>query len=448
MDYVQATRWLHGLLPLGVVLGTEPVAEVLHRLGDPQRSFAAIHIAGTNGKGSTAAFSAHLLLAASRAAARDGDPPPRLGLYTSPHLLRLTERIRLSDPHFTALAECAEADLAGALSAVQKAAEQDPSQPLSFFESITVAAFLLFARAGVELAVVEVGLGGRLDATRLCEPVVTAVTSIAMDHTELLGPTLADIAREKAGIFRQGVPACFPCVDSDALWVLLGEAARVGAPVKSPRPLPHALFGALSLTGTHQRENAALALLAVEQVPLPLRRYLADPEVQRQGLAETRWPARLEHVVTRDDGAEIWLDAAHNPQGSHALAVWLHHQIRGRRLTVLFGTVAGKPAEDMLDPLCRATHTVLTRPPSPRGRDPQELAPLVRARLALWWQRSPIVLPDVSQALRQAQELTPPDGMLLVYGSIFLVAEVRRLLLGEPADPTPLQDPSPDVQPN
>lgn len=435
MDYEEARAWLRSLSLHGVQLGTGRVAQALARLGDPQRRFRALHIGGTNGKGSTAAFAAALLLRAARElppAAAEGRV--RIGLYTSPHLLRLTERVRLSgaaDPE--QLGECAPAQLAAALQEVRTAAA---SLTLTYFEALTAAAFLLFAQQGVEVAVVEVGLGGRLDATALCNPFCTLITSIGLDHVELLGPTLSDIAREKAGIFRPGVPAYIACRDPLARRVLLGEAARVGAPVADPAPLSPQLAALLPLMGRHQRDNAALALAGVRHAPTKIGQITAHAEVQREGLRAARWPGRLERLLRRPDGAELWVDAAHNPEGAAALADWLRSEQAGRPLLALFGVVAGKQAEDMLAPLRMAQRVVLTRPPSERGRDPRELLPLLGGE-----HPEVAVEPDVAAALDRALAHTPAGGVLLCYGSIFLVAEVRRLLLNEPADSFAVQDP-------
>jgi dihydrofolate synthase/folylpolyglutamate synthase len=462
--YALALRSLEQLALFGVQPGTERLAEVLSRLDDPQRAFPAIHIAGTNGKGSTAAYAAQLLVTAAQAEARTGEKagaPRRIGLYTSPHLLRVRERIQVSDPDSDAVRPCSEDELADAVFAVQAAAARAPAVTLTFFEVLTAAAFLHFAERGIEVAVIETGLGGRLDATRLCSAAVTVVTSIGRDHVEVLGPTLRDIAREKAGIFRRGVPALVACADEDARAVLLAEAERIGAPlwlhadhavpgVPVLPPLPTELGRHVPLPGAHQLRNAALALGAVERLSGPLRPFLRRADVQAAGLGRTRWPGRLERITPRalppglgaDDvrGREIWLDAAHNPEGVAALSEWLDGAMANRPLCVLFGVVAGKDTSGMTAPLLRAEAAVLTLPPSPRALALAALKEQLRPALG---RTSLAAVDDWREALARALRRTPEGGLLLIYGSIFLIAAVRGLLLDEAADPFGVQDPAP-----
>ncbi|HRI54503.1 MAG TPA: Mur ligase family protein, partial [Pseudomonadota bacterium] len=281
--YTAALRDLCQLALYGIQPGTERLAAVLSRLGEPQAGIPAIHIAGTNGKGSTAAYCASLLGQLAGALRQAGGRRLRIGLYTSPHLQRVRERIQPSDEAAAGFRDCTEDEFVGALSAVQAAAQAAPAVTLTFFEALTAAAFVLWREAGVDLAVVETGLGGRLDATRLCAAQVTVVTSIGLDHVELLGPTRADIAREKAGIFRPGIPALAACSPPDARAVLIAEAQRIGAPLRlyAPEPsepaapsrvtelgaippLDGELAAAVPLSGEHQLSNAALAVTAVQ----------------------------------------------------------------------------------------------------------------------------------------------------------------------------------------
>ena len=507
--YAAALQELARLALYGIVPGTERLAEVLRRLGDPQARLPAIHIAGTNGKGSTAAYCAALLGEAGRVGQQNGGAPLRVGLYTSPHLQRVRERIQLSAGDAPGLRECTEAELVSALSAVQVAGAAAPAITLTFFEVLTAAAFVVFRDAGIDLAVIETGLGGRLDATRLCDAKVTVVTSIGLDHQELLGPTLAAIAREKAGIFRPGVPALAACDDAEARAELLAEAERVGAPLRlyvdsgspsphdesplplatSPAPSPSlsrarergraalvqgpqtanrtkvplhiasippldaALAAAVPLAGQHQLRNAALAVAAVQSLPCaePLHTLLRDPQLLRAGLAATRWPGRLERVwppavavtppppVAFPRGVEVWLDAAHNPEGAQALDRWLGAHLGARSLTVLFGVVAGKQVSDMTDPLQRAGHVVLTQPPSPRGLPATDLH--VQLSQLPQLPGTVDVFQDWRPALQAAVHKTPPGSLLLVYGSIFLIAAVRGWLSGEEVDSLTVQDP-------
>ena len=479
MDYAAGLLYLSQLRRLGIVPGTERLALVLHRLGDPQARISAIHIAGTNGKGSTAAFAAHLLVAAARqVAAQQGGPVARIGLYTSPHLCRVRERVRISAVDSASaepwLDECSEADFVAALSAVRAACEATPAVELTFFEVLTAVAFLCFASAPVQVAVIETGLGGRLDATRLCHAQVTVVTGIGLDHTELLGDTLPAIAHEKAGIFRPQVPALIFCDDPSARAVLCQVAAQLHAPLavllcdaERTAPVGASALPALSgehaaclpLPGPHQRRNAALALAAVGRLPGPLGRAVRDPAVPLRGLSATRWPGRLERLWPQpslDETAlrarldlpvdvalpEVWLDGAHNPQGAALLSDFLDGLPASSGLCVLFGVVADKAVSDMLGPLLRAQRVVLTEPPSPRALPAAELAALLSALPALGLGASALSIePRLSWALRRALVETPCRGRLLIYGSLFLVGAVRALWLGEPCDPLPLSDP-------
>lgn len=576
--YAAALQDLCQLALYGIQPGTERLAAVLSRLGDPQASIPAIHIAGTNGKGSTAAYCASLLGQLVGALRQAGGPRLRVGLYTSPHLQRVRERIQLSDDAADGLRECTEDEFVGALAAVREAAQAAPPVTLTFFEVLTAAAFVLWREAGVDLAVVETGLGGRLDATRLCAAQVTVITSIGLDHVELLGPTLADIAREKAGIFRPGVPALAACSPPDARAVLIAEAQRIGAPLRlyapepiaraakpsstptrvtSPQPsadsttaapqpspdsptgtarllsadsttaapqpladspigtsrLPSAdwttdkprpsavsptaappqpsvgpmagrrpesaaelatilpldgeLAAAVPLSGEHQLRNAALAVIAVQLFLRPgsgrqlvpggelarLHKLALDRGLVRAGLAATRWPGRLERLwppadpasepppITLPPGVAVWLDAAHNPEGVQALEHWLAAELDERPLTILFGAVAGKQVAQMAAPLRRARQVVLTRPPSPRGLAAADLAAQLAPELTGVAAASVQVAQDWLPALHAAVSQTAPGGLLLVYGSIFLIAAVRGFFLREQVDELQVQDP-------
>lgn len=473
--YIEVLSQLSSLSLLGIQPGTERLEQVLARLGQPQQHFLAIHIAGTNGKGSTAAYCATLLAHAARQAHREGQPLRKIGLYTSPHLLRVRERMQLSAADGE-LHECSESELAQAVQAVTTASQQAPAVQLTFFEVLTAAAFWLFAQAEVHVAVIETGLGGRLDATRLCRAVATVVTSIGLDHVELLGPTLPAIAREKAGIFVPHVPTYLACQDLAARQVLLSEAQRIGAPCsilarqvpQSPipnlgsiAPLDAEQAAAVALPGQHQLDNAALALAVMQSLPTPLRPYLQDRALQLAALAAVKWPGRLEQLFPcpassllataqppaellclLPEGLQLWLDAAHNPEGAEVLTMWLQSQraasSKPRPLTILFGAVAGKQLAGMTGPLRCADQVVLTCPPSPRGLPAHQLAETLKPLL---YQPPLQVEEDWQVALRTALRHTPPNGMLVVYGSIFLVAAVRGLWRQEATDPLVVQDP-------
>jgi dihydrofolate synthase / folylpolyglutamate synthase len=400
MTYDELLQRLYELRRFGMRPGLDAIRELLAAVGDPQKQLAVVHVGGTNGKGSTAA----MIEAALRASGR------RTGLYTSPHLLRVSERLRLDGEE---LSRARMAELGERVFAV--AGEH------TFFEVLTAMALLAFAEAAVEVAVLEVGLGGRLDATNVIErPLVAVVTSVARDHMEVLGDTPAAIAREKAGIWKPGAPAIYACDDESAAAVLDAEAARVGVRAErlgrdfDDRGLPP-----LALGGAHQRRNAALARRALERLPPSLAPSLA---ALAEGFAQVRWPGRLEQLTP-----QVLVDAAHNEEGARALAAALPPGPR----TLIVGVVSDKDARAIVAPLAaRATRVIATQPPSPRALAAEELAALIPSS------KRPEVAPDLATALERAR-----GEPVLVAGSIFLVAEARRLLSGEPADPLPVQDP-------
>jgi len=393
MTYDEMLERLAALKRYGMRPGLDAIRELLHRVGDPHVGMSVIHVGGTNGKGSTAA----MIEAALRADGR------RTGLYTSPHLLRFTERIRIDGDEIppAQAAELAEVVLAG-------------GGEFTFFEVATAMALLAFDRAGAPTAVLEVGLGGRLDATNVIEhKSVAVVTSVGLDHTDVLGPRIVDIAREKAGIFRRDTPALFAC-DDEAASVLQAEAERVGAtPIERfGRDFDDAGLPPLALVGAHQRRNAALARRALELVGVGTRAI-------REGLANVKWPGRLEAL-----SPTVMVDAAHNEEGARALAAaW-----PAGDWTLVVGVVADKDARAIVAPLAaRARRVIVTAPPSPRALPPAELARLVPGAT---------VAPDLAAALALAA-----GERVVVAGSIFLVGEARRLVLGEPADGAAVQDP-------
>ena len=394
MTYDEMLQRLAALRRYGMRPGLESIRALLAAVGNPERALAVVHVGGTNGKGSTAA----MIEAGLRAAGK------RTGLYTSPQLLRFTERIAIDGREID---RARVAELAARVLAV--AGEH------TFFDVATAMALLAFAEARVDVAVLEVGLGGRLDSTNVIERPLAAVgSSVGRDHTDVLGETLPLIAREKAGIWKRGVPALFACEDEAAARVLDEEAERAGAtPIERfGRDFDDAALPALALGGAHQRRNAALARRALELVGV-------DGRAIAEGLANVRWPGRLERL-----SANVLVDAAHNEEGARALAAaW-----PAGDWTLVVGVVADKDARAIVAPLvARARRVIVTAPPSLRALPPAELAKLVPGAT---------VAPDLAAALALA------DGeKVVVAGSIFLVGEARRLVLGEAADGTTVQDP-------
>jgi dihydrofolate synthase / folylpolyglutamate synthase len=403
---------LQSVRSLGVSFGLDRVRLALERLGSPERRFRAIQIAGTNGKGSTAAFVESILRTAGL----------RTGLFTSPHLCRFSERIRV-DGREVAGERLAELDEAVAATGV----------PLTYFEISAVLAFRAFAEAGVDVAVLETGLGGRLDATTASHPLACAITSIALDHQDLLGETIREIAHEKACIARPGVPLFLGPLPAQAMHEVERVAAEMGAPIRqmgADFAIPDYPLG---LAGAHQASNAALAVALANQVMSHMGRALL-PEVVKRGLAETRWPGRLERVAE-----DVLLDCAHNAEGAGKLAAALP---AASRRALVVSIVQGKDAAAMLATLCPHFDFILaTRSPSERSIHPEALAALVPAdtRATVEFAADPAL------ALLRARSLVsePPKGLVVVAGSIFLIGSVRAELLHERVDAIPISDPMP-----
>jgi len=389
--------WLDALGPQKIRPGLSRTLALLASLGNPQSSFQSILIGGTNGKGSTAAFISAILAAGG----------VRAGLYTSPHLVFVTERIRIAecDVSFAALDD--------ALSLVARISSPGVRGP-TYFEALTVAAFELFRRARAAVAVVEVGIGGRLDATNVLEPDVSVVTNVAADHLDLLGPTLEDVAREKAGIFRKGQPALVGRAGTEPgpRAALHAEARRIGARLVEIPPLEAPALGG-SLPGAHQRQNLALALAAARAVA-PL-----DEAAVARGLAAVRWPGRLQ-TLERSGFRTLLVDGAHNPPGARALAAYLDASGLSGRVDLLFGGMADKDLAAVFAPLAaRACRIVLVAPVSPRAETPETLRVRVgRPELE--------TAPSVAEGLLRLEE-AGGDGPILVAGSLYLVGEVLRL---------------------
>jgi dihydrofolate synthase/folylpolyglutamate synthase len=410
LRYADLLARLERARALGVELGLDRMRAALALLGHPQRRFAAVQIAGTNGKGSTAAMAEAVLRAGGL----------RTGLFTSPHLSRFTERIVVAGVE-------ADGDRLAALDARIVAT----GVPLTYFEIATALAFLLMAEEGVEVAVLETGLGGRLDSVTTCQPVATAITSLSLDHTEYLGETLAEIAREKAGILKPGVPLFLGPLPAEAD----AEVARVAAAVGAPLLRYGRDFAApdvpLALAGPHQGANAALAVGLATRAAATLGRALA-PDTVRAGLAATRWPGRLERI-----GADVVLDCAHNVEGAHALAAALPAIAAGRPVVLVTSIVRDKDAGGILAELAPHVAAVIaTASRNPRSLPAAELEAAARALGA-----TTKTAPDPVVALNLARRLAGHGGLVLVAGSIFLVGELRAHLLDEPCDPLPLSDP-------
>ncbi len=381
---------LYGRIPLGMRLGLGAMEEACARLGHPERAFAAVHVAGTNGKGSVSA----MVEAIARADGR------RTGLYTSPHLCRFAERIRIDGEPIDD--ERLERWLAVAL--------DDPAN-LSFFEAATLAAFLAFREAQVDVAVVEVGLGGRLDATNvLPTPRAAAITRIALDHTDRLGPTLVDIAREKAGIAKPGLDIALGPLPPDVRAAIDEVVQMHGATTSSVDATSGRTPSVIGLAGAHQVNNARIA------AALGARLGASRNAVVR-GIAGVRWPCRLERI------GPYLLDAAHNPDGAAALAAYVRALGYAPADTgLVFGALADKDWKPMLETLAPLSTTRTYVAPASAARagvDPQAMAAFAEGTVA----------PTVAEALASVRR-----DLVIVAGSMSIVGRARAWLLASPCD--------------
>lgn len=429
---------------------------LLRALQHPERTFPSVLIAGTNGKGSTAATLASILRASGL----------KTGLYTSPHLLRINERIRVNG------AEIGDDAFARLHDEVDRVAErlvekqELPWHP-SFFEMMTTIAFVHFARERVDIAVLEVGMGGRLDATNVVEPLVSVITDISLDHQKFLGNTVREIAREKAGIIRpSGVVVTLPqqpgANDVIGNTVLEMDAVGVSAvpyvPPVSPGSTRYSVLSTQKevasttyrapsaeansvwsryplevmgkqivvetpLVGRHQLRNVALAIAAAEQLTKKGLRGITAESIER-GIRETRWPGRFQVVPARDGWPEMVLDVAHNPAGAWALRSALSERFEESPLIFVFGAMRDKAISEMTEILFPlAARVVATHPENPRAAAPEDI------RLAASRTGSEIELvPEVDEALQRARALATPGAVIVVTGSIYLVGEAMRVL--------------------
>lgn len=428
MHYADALDWLYSRQRFGIKMGLENMRALLDRLEKPEESFGAIHVAGTNGKGSTCAMIESALRAGGH----------RVGLYTSPHLVSFRERIRVDGR------EISREDVAGAATRVRPVVDELDARRVNptFFECVTALAFEHFRRVRVPLVIVEAGLGGRLDATNLCRPLTSIITNVGLDHTEQLGTSIQAIAKEKAGILREGVPA-FTGARREALDVIAKEATARKAPLKVVRagsPIASTLEGSrfrhtflgeplefqLRLLGDHQVENAALALAALEAIKAQAP---VSADQAAKGLADATWPGRLE-IVDRDP--LTLLDGAHNAPAIETVCAFLKAHFAGQPIAACVGVLRDKAASRILAQLMEhVTRVILTEPPSARALSAAELAEALPPGAP-----EPTLVPDPREAFRAL--LTEGDEPVrLITGSLFLVGEARAQLLRLERDPKP-----------
>jgi dihydrofolate synthase/folylpolyglutamate synthase len=443
MTYEESVRYL---LTLGRELASPQQASVAkfdltnittlcERLGQPQHLFESVHIAGTNGKGSTAAMLDSILRAAGL----------RTGLYTSPHLERINERIRLNGR------EISDDDFAATFTRLHKiieellAAGKLAAHP-TFFECVTALAFEFFARAGVQFAVCEVGMGGRLDATNILVPEVAVITQIDFDHENYLGHSIEEIAGEKAGIIKPGARVVSAAEHLIARVVVRRRVAEQYAflvEIENEFRIENITShdGRFAFTAINNDSGASIPL----SVPLPGRfqvrnaltalataRMLAergapiDDDAISRGIASTVWPGRLERIATQPD---IYLDGAHNPSGAREIAVFWETHLPGRKIFLVYGALRDKAVDEIAGLLFpHASAVVLTAPAQSRAISAPVLAEMTRHHA-----RQVEIIADPYQALERALALASPDDVIFVTGSLYLVGDVRRYWMSRAA---------------
>jgi dihydrofolate synthase / folylpolyglutamate synthase len=408
---------LFALEQFGIKLGLDNIRTILDELGHPERAWKSIHIGGTNGKGSVAAMVERGLRAGGL----------KTGRYTSPHLDRIEERVAINgQPVDAAMFESVTAHVLGAVDAATAKGALTVSP--TFFEVSTAIAFEIFARQQVDVAIVEVGLGGRFDATNVLTPVITAITSIAFDHERHLGNTLSDIAFEKAGIAKAGVPLVIGRLPGEAAARIAKVAREIGAPIvdahatTTDRKYPPLT---LALPGRHQLENAAVAVAILERWSM-MAGHLSTQAIVT-GLTDCEWPARLEWLRVFFDSpsnleGELLIDAAHNPAGAEALASYLQ-DMGSAKLPIVFAAMLDKDLQKMIAALAPvAAAFIATTAPHARARSAGQLAAEIRRLTSVPVEASDSPIAAVARALERSSRA-------VACGSIYMVGPLRARLL-------------------
>lgn len=425
MNYEESVAYIHGKYGKGVKAGLENMRRLLKRLGDPHAGLRCIHVAGTNGKGSTCAFIDSMLRATGA----------KVGLYTSPFLMRYNERMRINGEE---IPDAAVARLTTRIEKEVRAMEESGEGYPTVFEIGTALMFTWFAEEKVDWAVIEVGLGGRLDPTNVLEPAVCVITRIGLDHTRVLGDTIEVIAGEKGGIIKKGAPVVLqaqdPCVHGVIEKICRQQGASLfdcanagladvcvtqrGATFTASFPHIRRQTYSIRLCGRHQVDNAVTALAAVSAL---MDRCCIPIKAVIEGMESAVWPGRLEWM------GNILLDGAHNPQGAHTVADYARTCLAGRRIVLLTGMMADKDVRSVVECIAPLAARVLCVEPErmPRAMKAGQLARLYGEHT----QATVDTIPDTAQALKIAQENAGENDVILVCGSLYLVGEVRKMLV-------------------
>jgi len=416
-SYNSCLNTLYSLRRYGIILGLDVIGNILEGVGNPQNNFNTIHVAGTNGKGSIASALSTILHKAGY----------KVGLYTSPHLVRFNERICINNQPVS------DDDVVAAYDAVKNV--HYGSREPTFFEFNTAMAFYEFGRHNVEWAVIETGMGGRLDATNIITPAMSIITNISLEHKLYLGNTISEITREKGGIIKKGIPVVTGVTQKNAISALTSIAKKQSAPfyrfrdafrVRRNRNTSFNYFGIdhvwrhiqTGLIGNHQINNAALVLAACE---LLIRNNLnLSLKNIKDGLEQNRWPGRLEMVSS---SPQILLDGAHNFIAARHLARYLSENLSDRDITLIIGILDDKPYKAILKdllPLCRKV--ILTRPKIDRALSPERLYPTAKKIIS-----DIHIISDVDKAIIYAIENASPKDTICIAGSLYVVGEAKEL---------------------
>ncbi|MDI6687485.1 MAG: folylpolyglutamate synthase/dihydrofolate synthase family protein [Desulfobacterales bacterium] len=417
-SYINCMKAMNSLKKFGIKFGLSTISDILKSLNNPQSDFSCIHVAGTNGKGSIASALSSILQLSGY----------KVGLYTSPHLVNFNERIRINN------LPVSDKRVVEAYKAVNKVIPKDPEA--TFFELTTAMAFYEFSRQKVEWAVIETGMGGRLDATNIIKPVVSIISNISVEHKKYLGSTISQIASEKGGIIKKSVTVIAGVKQKKAVSVLKKIAAKQSAPfyrlgnefrIRRNKDKSFSYFGIntvwrnmrTGLLGSHQIDNAAIVLAACEI----LNQNKANLSFQniKHGLAQNRWPGRLEIVSS---SPLILLDGAHNLIATRYLAKFLSENMAKRKITLVAGILDDKPYAAMLAcllPLCKKA--ILTRPNIDRALSPERLFHAAKKII-----QDIEIIHDVGKAIKYAIKTTSVNDAICVTGSLYLVGEVKETL--------------------
>jgi dihydrofolate synthase/folylpolyglutamate synthase len=416
--YTECLDAMYRMRRFGIILGLSTITNILDGLGNPQHTFSAIHIAGTNGKGSIASALATILRIAGY----------RVGLYTSPHLIRFNERICVDGTPISDDAVVASWEAV-------KSVHQGDREP-TFFEFSTAMAFYEFARRKVDCAVIETGMGGRMDATNVVSPMISIITNISLEHKNYLGGTIAAITGEKAGIIKPGIPVVTGVTQKSARAVIEKIAADQSAPlymkgrdfrVRRSGDDRFSYFGVdhrwagmrTGLMGNHQLDNASLTLAACELI-MRDHAHLAKDHIQ-SGLAQNRWPGRLELVSQKP---YVILDGAHNLMAARRLGRFLQDTLAGRRITMVAGILDDKPYEAILkDLVAPCARLIITRPKIDRSLPPETLEAVAKPLIA-----DIQIIEDVGDAVRHAIATAKPEDAVCIAGSLYVVGEAKAAL--------------------